>query len=269
MKDTNLILSVAPLPPTFSGTPQQMFAALVRRSKIVSPSGINFIYIGDTEPTSNVGPWLRGTKWYVFDDSIKRYVPLDITDSEKTWYHIGATAPTSDEPPLWLRTTKDATEADPSRGDAVGWYFWDGSAWEPYLSIVLSGPTVNRPVSPVTFTQYYDTDIACLIWFERAQWRTVSGVPGDVKAVMFETLVDALEHNPGWQVVGESNQALRGRIIMQATKDSGGANPITVGSGLAQREAFETFGETDGVKIDASSTVPYPPQLAFWHLVKE
>jgi hypothetical protein len=94
-------------------------------------------------------------------------------------------------------------------------------------------------------------------------------VPGDVKAVMFETLVDALEHNPGWQVVGESNQALRGRIIMQATKDSGGANPITVGSGLAQREAFETFGETDGVKIDASSTVPYPPQLALWHLVKE
>jgi hypothetical protein len=94
MKDTNLILSVAPLPPTFSGTPQQMFAALVRRSKIVSPSGINFIYIGDTEPTSNVGPWLRGTKWYVFDDSIKRYVPLDITDSEKTWYHIGATART-------------------------------------------------------------------------------------------------------------------------------------------------------------------------------
>jgi hypothetical protein len=56
---------------------------------------------------------------------------------------------------------------------------------------------------------------------------------------------------------------------MQATKDSGGANPITVGSGLAQREAFETFGETDGVKIDASSTVPYPPQLALWHLVKE
>lgn len=271
MKDTNLLLSVAPLPPTFNGTPQQLFAQLVRRAKIVSPSGINFIFIGDTEPTSNVGPWLRdGTKWYVFDESVKRYVPLDITDSEKTWYHIGATAPSVSEPPLWLRTTKDSTEADPSFGNPVGWYFWDGDEWAPYLGIVLSGPTASRPTNPVTFTQYYDTDIACLIWFERSAWRTVDGVQGDVKAVLFETLVDALEHNPGWAVLGESNQSLRGRIIMQATKDSTGSETVlTVGSGIAQRGAFETFGESDGVKIDASSIVPYPPQLALWHLVKE
>jgi hypothetical protein len=271
MKDTNLHLQVAPLPSTFKGTPQQLLEQMVRRAKIVSPNGTNFIFIGDTEPTSNVGPWLRGgTKWYVFDNEVKRYVPQDITDSEQVWYHIGATAPTSDDPHVWLRTSRDATEADPSYGNPVGWYQWNGSAWAPFVGIVFSGPTDSRPESPVAFTQYYDTDIACLIWFERDQWRTVDGVPGDVKAVMFETLVDALEHNPGWAVLGETNQGLRGRIIMQATKDATGSETVlTVGSGLAQRGAFETFGETDGVDIEASSIVPYPPQLALWHLVKE
>lgn len=271
MKDTNLLLSVAPLLSTFSGTPAELLVQLVRRAKIVSPSGINFIYIGDTEPTSNVGPWLRGKKWYVFDDELKRYVPEDISDSETTWYHIGTTAPSVSEPPLWLRTTKDTTEADPSFGLPVSWYFWNGTAWAPFNSLVLSGPTASRPVTPVSFTQYYDTDIACLIWYERAKWRTVDGVTGDVKAVLFETLIDALDHNPGWQVLGEGSQELRGRIIMQATKDSGGSpeTDLSVGSGLAKRGAFETFGETDGVKIEASSLVPYPPQLALWHIVKE
>lgn len=271
LRATNLVIQMAPIPATFHGTPNDLMALAVRRMQIVSPNGANFIFIGDTEPTSNVGPWLKdGTKWYVWSDETKRYVPLDISDSLTLPYWSGNTVPPSTPPYLWLFTTKDATDIDPSLGTPIGWYFFDGANWIPFNSITLSGPTATRPGSPVEYQQYYDTDIAALLWWERAAWRTVSGVPGDVKAVAYETLTVALTHNPGWEVFGRTNQHLRGRIVMEAAKDSG-ATPETVLSvdpGIAQRAAFETFGETDGVQIAPASPVPYPPQLALWHLVK-
>lgn len=271
LKSTNLLIEAGQIPPTFRGTPAQFFAEMVRRMKIVSPTGTNFIFIGDVEPTSNVGPWLKGgISWYVFNADVKRYVPLDISASETKWYFIGASTPVGVNPPVWLRTTKNATEADPSYGDAIEWLTWTGAAWNSILIDGRSGPTSGRPTSPQNFQKFYDTDITCLIWFERGAWRTVSGVPGDVKAVSFPTLTEALRRNPGWQVLGASNQSIRGRYIAQCAKDSGAApeTVLTVNSGVPSRAAFETFGETDGVKIDAGSPVPYPCTLALWHLVK-
>lgn len=271
LQDTNLLIVAAPLPVDFIGTPQELYAEMIRRMKIVSPTGTNFFVVGDLEPTSNVGPWLRGgTQWWVWDEDINRYVPLDISESETRWFHVGFSTPSSSTPPVWLRTTKDQTEADPSIGQAIGWHVFDGTNWVPFNSIVNSGTTTNRPAAPVEYQQYYDTTITCLIWWERAQWRTVSGVPGDIKAVAFEVLTDAIAHNPGWALFGEGAQSFRGRWISQATKDAGPspATDLTTSSGVAHRGAFETFGETDGVQLDSGSPVPYPPTIALWHLVK-
>ena len=193
LEQTNLILEVAPLAPTFKGKPQEFLEHLVRRARIVSPSGTNFIYTGDTEPTSNVGPWLKdGNKWYVWDDTTKRYVPQDISDSDVEWFHFGATTPQSALPPVWLRTLDNGTP--------VGWYVWINNVWTPFASVVTSGPTASRPSSPLPLQQYYDTDISCLIWYERSAWRTVDGLPGDVKAVTGTVLEDVLTRNPGWEV---------------------------------------------------------------------
>jgi hypothetical protein len=269
LQDTNLLVQAAKLPATFEGSPQDWADALVKRMKIVSPNGTNFIFIGDVEPTSNVGPWLRdGTKWYVFDPNIKRYVPLDISDSETKWFSVGASTPITSDPPVWLRTTKDQTEADPSIGSPIGWYIFNGAGWVPFLGIVTSGNTQNRPANPVEFQQYYDSDISALIWWERGDWRTVSGIPGDVKFVAYNTLDDALTHNPGWILLGAGNANLRGRYLLQAAANADGSDPLTVSPNVAVRKAFETFGETDGVKIDGTSPVPYPPSLALWTLVK-
>jgi hypothetical protein len=271
LKNTNLYVQAAPLPATFKGTPQEFFVEIIRRMKILSPNGTNFIFIGDIEPTSNVGPWLRGgTKWYVWSDDTKRYGPLDISDSETQWFHLGTTTPTSTPPFVWLRTTKDATDVDPTVGSAIGWYVFDGSNWVPFNGVVSSGPTASRPVSPVDFQQFYDADIGVLIWWERGAWRTVSGVPGDVKFVAYEVLTDATRFNPGWEVLGNENQAFRGRLIVQAAKDSGSTpeTTLTVGTNLTARAAFETFGEEHGVKIDDASTARYPGQIALWCLVK-
>lgn len=271
LQNTNLLLQVAPLRAAFRGNPQALVEEIIRRSRIVSPSGTNFIYIGDTEPTSNVGPWLKnGTMWYVWDDSIKRYVPLDISDSETTWFQVGPTVPATSNPGLWLRSTQAPTSTDTSIGQIIGWYGWDGLTWAPTVGIVLAGPTAARPVAPIIYQQYYDTDIACLIWFERSAWRTVDGVYGDVKFVVWEFLSDALLYNPGWELLGASNQSWRGRLISQATKDPGLApvNDLSVDPGVSPRAAHEVFGETDGVKMDPLSTVPYPPTIALWTLVK-
>lgn len=272
LKNTNLLIQMAPLPVTFDGSPQDLFNEAIRRMRIVSPTGTNFIFIGDVEPTSNVGPWLKGgTQWWVWDDGINRYQPLDVSESVTIPFHIGLTVPTTSSPPVWLRTNKDATDVDPSYGNPLGWYMFNGTNWEPYVGVVLSGPTANRPTSPVEYQQFYDTSISALLWWERAKWRTVSGLPGDVKAVAFDTIESALLFNPGWDWFGSSNQNYRGRIIMQASKDAGN-NPAFVGAVTAPitgRGAFELFGETELLKVDPTPGNPiYPAQIALWHLVK-
>lgn len=268
LKSTNLFVQAAPLPPTFRGTPQELYRVMIQRMKILSPNGTNFIFIGDVEPTSNVGPWLKdGTKWYVWDTEIKRYVPLDISDSLTLPFYMGASTPPNSTPPVWLLTTKDATDVDPSHGDPVGWYVFNGANWVPFVSIVLSGPTGSRPANPEEYQQYYDTTIACLIWWERSSWRTVSGVPGDVKHVAYPLLTEALNANPGWNVFGSANQSWRGRLIVQAATD--GETTLTTDPHVAQRDAFETFGQDQGITASGSLTITVPPQIALWTLVKE
>lgn len=263
---------MAPVPATFKGTPDQLAAEMVRRMQIVSPSGTNFIFTGDVEPTSNSGPWLKdGNKWYVWDEETKRYVPQNLTDSETTWFHIGASTPATSTPPVWLRTTQDFSVNSPTYGQPLSWYLFNGTLWVTANGLVNSGPTASRPANPVDFQQYYDTTISCLIWWERAMWRTVSGNPGDVKQTVHETLTDAYLYNPGWQVLGNAQQSWRGRALVQAAKDSlasGGPTTLAVDADVAQRRAHEVFGTTDFIGIDPGSLVPYPPSLALWTLVK-
>jgi len=269
LQATPLFIRSSALPATFKGSPDDLREEIVKRLQIVSPSGINFIYVGDSEPTSNVGPWLKdGTKWYVYSESIKRYVPSDVSDSVSDEIQIGDSTPASSTPPIWLRTVG---------GGPITWYFWNGTQWVPGMNIVQSGPTASRPTSPTSLQQYYDTDISCLIWWERGDWRTVAGTPGDVKIVVTELLSAALTLNPGWQVLGADQQSWRGRYIAQATIDA--EQTLSVAANVGQRNSRETYGETDGVSIDAhthggtvaaqpASGVPYPPTIALWHLVK-
>lgn len=90
----------------------------------------------------------------------------------------------------WFQTT---TSYDP-----IGWYSWDGSAWTPIPSKLPRGNTANRPSSPAEGTQYFDTDINVALIFERSQWRTLAGSPGDIKFVRATTIEAAVLKNPGW-----------------------------------------------------------------------
>lgn len=271
LKTTNLTIQMAPLPLTFKGTPNDLAIEMIKRMRILSPSGSSFIFEGDTEPTSNVGPWLKGgTQWFVWDSTLNKYVPQDISASFTIPFWMSKSQPPSASPQLWLRTEKDATDLDPTHGRPVGWYQWDGTTWRPFNSQVSNGTTAQRPASPVDFQEFYDTDINCRIWWERGAWRTIDGVPGDVKSVLYQTLTDALLHNPGWSFVGDTAPQLIGRAISMATQDPG-ATPVTVLTPPAlvpSRAAFDTFGEVTGVTAQPGSTTTLPPMFALWTLYK-
>lgn len=236
---TNLVLVMSPIPADFEGTPQEFAESMVERMEIQSPVGTNFFVVGDTEPTSNQGPWLKGgTEWYVFSESEGRYIPLEITGSVERLFTVGSStpaAPTGDEATIWLRTVS---------GRVIGWYFWDGSEWRPGGNVPPSGGTADRPSNPTDLEQFFDTDINCLIHWERGEWRTVSGTPGDIKMVTTATLNQALTNNPGWKYIGDASQTFNGRVLGVATKDPG-ASPIVsyaTDAGISARASGDVAG---------------------------
>lgn len=236
---TNLVVVASPLPADFRGTPQEFFEAFVERIDIQSPVGTNFFSVGDSLPATDIGPFLlNGTQWWVWDVAFGEYVPLDISASVANLFTVSATEP---PPPgagdanIWLRT---------SSGRVIGWYFYTGSAWRPGGNTSPSGTTAQRPTDPADYEQYFDTTINALIHWERGAWRTVSGVPQDVKFVVTATLADALAQNPGWAYLGTLDQSFIGATLGVASKDPG-ATPVasfTVDSGITERASGDYVG---------------------------
>jgi len=240
LRKTNLVIVAAPLNPDFEGDPQEFFDAIVERLEIQSPVGTNFFVVGDVEPSTNLGPWLRGgTAWFVFDETLGRYVPLDISESLPQFFVVSDSepdAPEAEDAKIWIRTFNNRV---------VSLYFWTGVEWRPSSGIPPSGPTSDRPVSPLDLEQFFDTDISVLIHWERGDWRTVAGSPNDVKFVTSATLAEAITGNPGWEYIGEASQDRRGRVLGIATKDQG-ATPTasyTTASGVTTRASDDIAGE--------------------------
>lgn len=240
LNKTNLVLKAAPLPPDFRGTLQEFYEAMIKRLSILSPVGTNFFVVGDTEPASDVGPWLKGgTQWWVFSAEEKQYVPIDVSASVPKLFFLQPAnpgTPGATDPIIWIRTAQDRI---------AGIYGWTGSEWRASSNITNNGPTADRPTVPVDLEEFYDTDINVLLRFERGAWRTAAGSPGDVKQVTHTLLAEAKRINPGWDVLGADDESIRGRFIGMAAKDPG-ASPeasYTTPSGITARAAGITAGE--------------------------
>lgn len=237
---TNLRIVADQLPPDFSGTPAELFRAFVERLRILSASGSNSFVTGDVEPPNNQGPWLKnGTQWWVFSDSAKAYVPIDLSASITALFVTQEATPddpTTGEALIWVRT----------KGNRVlGWYFWDGTIWRPDGQTLPSGPTSARPSDPGDLEQFFDTTINVALIFERGAWRTLSGSPGDVKHVTASILTDALTANPGWEYLGQNSQNYRGKTLGIATKDPGAtpASSFSTAGGISARAQGDLVGE--------------------------
>lgn len=66
----------APLESDFSGTPQELFDAIVARLSLESQESIALVGTGSVLPVSDQGPFLLdGNKWYMWSDDDGAYVP--------------------------------------------------------------------------------------------------------------------------------------------------------------------------------------------------
>lgn len=145
LNPTNFLIQASQLPATFVGDPNAFFRAMVERMRIVSPTGVATFVISDVQPQSNQGPWLKGgTQWWVWDEDLKTYVPLDISQSETQWFQTGSTIPTVVDPPVWLKTTSGTTQPGTGNGTPVGWYLYNGTQWVGFTELVAKEVTFDK-----------------------------------------------------------------------------------------------------------------------------
>lgn len=73
-----LTVSMGSLPEGFCPASMQELANAIAARLLVTPNITTSSFaIGSTEPSSNVGPWLKNClEWYVFDDATGRYRPI-------------------------------------------------------------------------------------------------------------------------------------------------------------------------------------------------
>lgn len=112
--------------------------------------------------------------------------------SELGGINFGPTTPSeADRDKPWFKTDGSY--------NPIGLFSWNGSAWVTFdTGAIPSGSTASRPASPSVGQLYLDTDINCVLVWERAKWRTAHGSPGDVKFVKATDVATAIANNPGW-----------------------------------------------------------------------
>lgn len=131
----------------------------------------------------------------------------------------------------WFKTDND--------GVPIGWYSWNGTAWEQLNTNVPSGDTASRPSSATLGDLYFDTTIRVELIYDGSTWVTAAGSPGDLKFVNTTTLLQALAANPGWSQATEAT--FSGRVLGAA-----GA-----GTSLTPRNSGDSVGEeTHTLSID-------------------
>jgi hypothetical protein len=236
MSNVTFTLTGAPLPQNFRGDPQQFFEAMLERMRVQTPFGITGLILNPVVlPSSDKGPVMYNRSWYVWNSATNQYEPVDIGPSTVTIVEYGASQPTDPDITVWIETSGIIVKNV--------WIKFSG-IFHPLMA--TSGTTAARPTAPRDWQQYYDTDISCMIWWERALWRTVSGVRGDIKQVVWPIKADALTRNPGWAVLGEStlanNPAWAGRVISQAMKNADGSGALPPQAGIISRGPAEVFG---------------------------
>lgn len=150
--------------------------------------------------------------------------------SELGGINFGPTTPSEanrDKP--WFKTDESY--------NPIGFFAWNGSAWVTFdTGAIPSGPTASRLTSPAVGQLYLDTDIKCVLVWERAKWRTAHGSPGDVKFVKATDVATAIANNPGW------------------VEDTVGQNYVIAGA-----SSTHPYGSTAGAETHTLTAAEMPP----------
>ena len=141
-----ITLQVGALPPNVRWTPQQLIDAAFARASLVTSASFALFVAGSTEPSSNVGPWLKdGNTWYVWSDVDGGYVPQTIASSS-LGYIISSSAPDPLLYQVWIETAVGGSPL------AVKTYF--SGAWvDVYAATLASYQTVAAMAAYYTSAQ--------------------------------------------------------------------------------------------------------------------
>lgn len=132
-----LNIQMGALPPTVQWTPQMLADAIAARLSITTQQAFALFVTGSTEPSSDVGPWLKnGTEWWVWSNTDGAYVPITI-NQESLGYFIGSAAPDQNIYQFWIETTVG--------GSPVSLKTYYSGAWvDVYASQFANYPTTAQ-----------------------------------------------------------------------------------------------------------------------------
>jgi hypothetical protein len=165
-----ITLQMGALPPQVRWTPQQLAEAMIQRMSLVTQATFALFVTGSTEPSSNVGPWLKnGTEWWVWSNTAGAYVPITI-EPQSLGYYIGSTEPDPAVYQFWIETTVG--------GAPVSLNIYYNGAWtsvgvngEYLASTVLEAsgvalvPSTPKTVTSITLTPG-DWDVSGVVLFQ-------------------------------------------------------------------------------------------------------
>jgi hypothetical protein len=139
--------------------PQELADAIAARLRISTQQTFALFVAGSTEPTSNVGPWLKdGVTWYVWDDNSGSYIP-QVLPSASLRYIIGETPPDPADYDFWSQTSA------PLEPQAVKTYY-NGNWTDVYASSLGSYMTVadfNTAIANYSTTAQMNTAISAAL----------------------------------------------------------------------------------------------------------
>lgn len=154
-----LVVEMSALPPSVRFTPQQLADAIAQRLRIVTQAQFALFVTGSTEPSSNVGPWLKnGNSWYVWSDVTGNYVPITI-EQESLGYVIQEAEPDPNIYQFWIRTN--------SAGSPLGISIYYSGAWvDVYAAQLASYLTIaayNASIANYSTTAQMNAAISAAI----------------------------------------------------------------------------------------------------------
>src|SRR5574343_369478 len=137
-------IQMGALPPNIKVTPQQLADLMVARMSLVSEQEFSLFASGTTEPSSNVGPWLKttdsGGEWYVWSNDTGDYVPISVP-AQSLGYVVSATEPDPATTFFWIQLD--------GLGSPLALKTYYSGAW---VDVYASQLTLKAPLASPAFT---------------------------------------------------------------------------------------------------------------------
>lgn len=178
-------------PPDVNWTPAELIEFINENFALSSGTSLVLFVGGSTEPSTNVGPWLKDDReLWLWDETTGAYTPADIP-AERLGYVVSAAEPDETTVDIWF------VLGGTGQAEDIRLYF-DG-AWRSVFKgaahALVKYKSTGEGIEPQPTTDEHKYDALVSGGAAAAPlWRATSARPGDLKWTMRQTT------DPGWLV---------------------------------------------------------------------